>query len=322
MTAAPPPVVAVHRIAAREPGELVGVSRDGRLVAFVAGGRIARLVVLRLTDRRRRTLASGDFAFAATTLSPDGGWLTFVRHRFLFAVSTGGGRPRRLARLFSPLVTWLDDGRVAVHVAPHEIAAVALDGHQTPLIRGVSAIATISPDARYVLDPRLCTVRLLDRRTTSVRVVAHARRSYGGVRLGPGTASWSPDSQRYALDYGVWSGNCAHFETTLAGGVLVRDVGRRYAAATRSGFPEWSVDGRYLLLVGGVAGTAVTYDQPLRFLDVRAHRIVRVFADRLFEAVAGPNGLLIYGRYDKISTPPDQGPPFAKVRLYTARLRP
>jgi hypothetical protein len=311
---ASPPVVAVHRVAAQEPGALVGISRDGRLVAFIRWTTRSsyRVGVIDMKTRRARLLATGDGDPFAPALSPDGRWLVFVRRRTLFSMSSEGGPVHRLTRIFSSGLSWLADGRVAAHIVRGAVSAISLNGRRkTVLVRRVSANATVSPNGRYVLDPAGCRVRLIDIARGTSRAVA--RSDLGGY--GAGGALWSPDSRHYALRFGQWDDDCRQFQSFPGGGVAVPGALRLAA-----GWPLWSTDGRYLFVIGGVTGTAVTYLQPLRVLDMRTRRLETVFANRVQDVLAGPQGLLVFGRYDKTATPPDQGP-LAPLRLYTATLR-
>jgi len=308
------PVVAVQRVAAQEPGALVGISRDGRLVAFIRWTTRSsyRVGVFDMKTRRARLIATGDGAPFAPALSPDGRWLVFVRKRTLFSMSSRGGPVHRLTRIFSSGLGWLADGRVAAHVVRGAVSAIPLDGRRkSVLVRRVSQNATVSPNGRYVLDPAGCRVRLIDIARGTTRTVARSDRA----GYGAGGALWSPDSRHYALLFGLWFDDCREFQSFPGGGLAVPGVLRLAA-----GWPLWSTDGRYLFVIGGVTGTAVTYLQPLRVLDMQTRRLRTVFANRVQDAVAGPRGLLVYGRYDRAATPPDQGP-LAAVRLYMARLR-
>ena len=309
--------------------ELAEMSPDGGRVSLDAYPYARHLEFpvgyLDLRANRVRILAWGaapsGFAVGGQ-FSPDGRLLLFRRWRHLLAVDVESGRVSFVADDPSPgAVGWLSDGRVAFVDRHRRLMRVgrggrpAYGGFRAPNPRGDDDLGyfTWSPDGAKVLYAHGCRTWLLD--LTSGR-----RRRVGGRDAAPG--SWSPDGRYFILGQVAWQSSCRSFwGNPLGGGVLYARGGRRLGALPL-GCPTWSTDSRYLAFTDGVTGTAVTYLQPLSVLNLRTHRLAWIFHDRNDgRAFIGPGGWIVYGRYDRPSTPPqfDEGPE-VPARTYVARI--
>ena len=319
-------LVHVRRFSNRAYG-LASMSPDGGRVSLDAypyrGDFAFPVGYLDLRANRVRILARGagprDFAVGGE-FSPDGRFLLFRRWRRLLAVDVETGRVSFVADDPSPgPVGWLSDGRVAFVDRRRRLLYVWPGGRPTPAgfragnPRGEDDLGsfTWSPDGAKVLYARGCRTWLLD-------LASGRRRQVGGRLTAPG--EWSPDGRYFVLREGDWRHSCRWFSSWPGdNGVLHARSGRRLGALPL-GCRTWSTDGRYLAFTDGVTGTAVTYQQPLRVLNLRTHRLAVVLRDRIDGAAfIGPGGWIVYNRYDRTTPPPDEGP-LVPARTYVARL--
>ena len=307
--------------------ELADMSPDGGRVSFEAypyGGHFQFPVgYLDLRANRVRILTWGagpSGFFVGGEFSPDGRLLLFRRWRRLLAVAVGTGRVSFVADDPSPgPLGWLSDGRVAFVDRRRQLMFVRPGGRATPAgfrapdPRGADDLAdfTWSRDGTKVLYARNCRTWLLD--LTSGR-----RRRVAGRFAAPG--QWSPDGRYFILQDVEWQPPCRRFFAGPAGGGTLYGRGGRRLGALPLGYPSWSTDGRYLAFTDGVTGTAVAYEQPLSVLNLRTHRLAWIFHDRTEgPAFLGPGGWIVYTRFDRAASPPDEAP-LVPARTYVARI--
>jgi Tol biopolymer transport system component len=252
--------------------------------------------------------------------SPDGRLLLFRRWRRLLAVDVETGRVSFVADDPSPYAFgWLTDGRVAFVDRHRRLLFVRAGSRPTPSgFRAPNPPSfddlgdfSWSPDGAKVLYAHDCRTWLLD-------LASGHRRRVGGAFTAPG--SWSPDGRYFILRDGEWQRSCRGFWTGPAGGGALYARGGRRLGDLPLGWATWSTDGRFLAFTDGVTGTAVAYEQPLSVLNLRTHRLAWIFHDRNDgPAFIGPGGWIVYNRFERPSTPPDDGP-YVPAHTYVARL--
>jgi TolB protein len=270
---------------------LADLSPDGSLVSFVrvGGGYGFGIGVRSLVTGKSRILAR------SASLSPygeqaifsrDGRELVFRRWARLEAVDLATGRVRVVAdhvseRDYIPL----DGGQVAFVTHGGRIALVGSG-------RGVHPIAVrLQPDAAYAPSPDASRVLyassgrtwLLDRRTGRRRVVA--------VGMPPSPASWSPESDRFAL---VGSDTVLYDRNGRRLGNL---LGVR-ADGTERGSVRWSTDGRRLIVLPSYGGTRPP-PQPVFSFSRATGRVSRVLVGAASPLV-GPGAWIVFTRRDAI----------------------
>jgi WD40 repeat protein len=325
------------------PSELVDISRDGRLVAFVrvVGEDVYQVGVVDLQSQRSRVLATEHAAagrlevvlaseISPIQLSPTGRWLSLTRGNLVLAVDTTTGAMRRIGWATArDGLTWLNDGRLAFFDSHGSLVAARVGGRTEVLVRrvlrGPSAPPTVSPDGRYVLFARNCSVWLLDRRSGTTRNVAPVWRERpsgaSNDRFGRAPGVWSPDSRHYFVTNGSWGYRCTVFSHGLDNSGRVRDVSGHDLLDSPGGWPSWGADGKVLLLNGGATGMAISYEQPLYVFDLRTRRTTLLLHGRLAgTAWAGPGGWVLYDRYDAAAVGADPGRTHVPDRLYLGRI--
>jgi hypothetical protein len=314
-------LVDVRRFAAQVPGELVDISRDGRLIAYVAylNSERYRAGVVDLGAGRIRELAVGSRdGFANVRLSPDGRWLALTRGRHVLVVDTDTGNVRRIGRIAADGLGWLDDGRLTFLGRDGMLKAFGVDARRNVLVRrlpsGTRFAPAVSPDGRYVLYAHACSTWLLDRHDGKRRRIGRTR---DGLGIAPG--AWSPDSRHYFVHEGEWFAHCTRFQDTSSRTTRIRDIGG-HSIGTVSGEPSWSSDGSLVLAYDGVTGTAVSYLQPLEVFNLRTKKVTTLLPGRVAgPAFAGPGGWVLYSRFDRTRLRPDEAP-LVPARLYLGRL--
>ena len=311
-------LVEVRRFAAVPPGELEGISRNGRYVTFSAWDRSHgySVGVIDLRRARIRTLATGLTPFYPTApLAPEGDAILVRRWTRLYRVEIETGRTTFVAAgATAEPAGWLSNGRVRFVDRDGRLVDASAGGRlrSTGLVlpRKLRSYVSWSPGGRYVLYARDCATRLRDLRNGKDRRVA-------GPAI-PG--AWSPDGLRFFLATASWEDHCTIPSTALWGGFSVRDVRGRGIFGDWSGFPAWSSDGRFVTVNGGVSGTEVGYLQPLSIVRLRTGTFVPLLQNRLAGiALAGPGGWILYGRFPAGASPEVAD---ARASLYLARLAP
>jgi Tol biopolymer transport system component len=307
--------------------ELADMSPDGARVSLEAYTYRSyfrfRVGYLDLRANRVRILTWGagpSGFFAGGEFSPDGRLLLFRRWRRLLVVDVDTGRVSFLADDPSPgALGWLSDGRVAFVdrrrrlMFAHPGGRAAPAGFRASDPRGADDLGdfTWSPDGTKVLYARTCRTWLLD-------LASGRRRRVAGRFAAPG--EWAPDGRYFILRDVEWQPPCRRFFAGPAGGGTLYGRGGRRLGELPLGYPTWSTDSRYLAFTDGVTGSAVTYVQPLSVLNLRTHELASVFHDRIDGAAfVGPGGWIVYSRFDRPSSPPDEGP-LVPARTYVARI--
>jgi Tol biopolymer transport system component len=319
----------VHVIRKRVP-DFEAMSPDGRLLAFVAYGpyatHIYRIGLLDLASRSVRTLprpnivdsTGSDSELVIAGFSDDSRQLLARSARTLVAVDVRSGARRVVGHgvPWGP-AGWLKDGRVAFIDGQRRLVYAGRDGLHVTHFRASHVLysdPSWSPDGRYIVYARRCSVWMLDLRTGERRKIAGSKRGHGYVS-GSSPGPWSPDGRYILLQTGSWSDRCTYFEGMRSDWSVRRADGRRVGRFETGGGAAWSTDSRSLLGFPYVTGTDVGKFFPLTLFSLRSGRGATLLSDRFTgRAFLGPGGRLVYGRYLSMS---DRD---GRARLYTARL--
>ena len=325
------PLANVRVLRTSVPGYAEALSPDGRLLAFaifkrhrydialldLASNRLRRLPGSSLTDERR--IGDGNYLGVAG-FSPDSKLLLARSGQSLVTVDAQSGRRQVVARRvpWGP-AGWLDDGRVAFIDGQRRLVFAARGGRlertRFRAARLVGSVPSWSPNGRYVLYARACTVWRLDLRTGNRRRIAG--RTGDGIGAGFSPGPWSPNGRYFLLRASSWDDRCSSFDDFWARRSIRSADGSQIGSFRFPGGTAWSTDSRSVLGFPYITGTEVAKFQPLEVFDLAARKQVELLRNRLAGgAFLGPGGWLVYGRY--VTATNSDG----RIRLYLAQLSP
>ena len=257
-----------------EPGGATALSRDGRVLAFVAQATPtapAQLYVRRLEDLQAQALAGTEGAFAPF-FSPEGDWIAFFAAGKLKKVSVAGGAVVTLSDVRSARGgSWAEDGTItftpdiapglsltrvsAAGGKPESLAATPLDDEVTQrwpqVLPGGDALLYTSHNDTRNFDAANLVVRPL--RTGEPRIVL--RGGYSGRYVSSGHLVYIREGTLLAVPFDI-----ERLETTGPPVPAVEGV----AAISRAGGAHFSIsDGGTLAYVPGQGVS----EQPIMWMD-------------------------------------------------------